>query len=238
MLANVNVGQCDSNIDESFLFYYQIWYVSLYVICLLAVVVLYIGVFVAVQRRRRLRQKRHRSQSTAVTMKSPTRLVVTPGTGLEQIALNQKGDENDDRKLSTAVQTSKSNLRRDVAETDQPSNVAGRATSGFVRVRGMTDDVQTSKSNQCSQSDSTFLANVRTAATLFVVTVVFIVTFLPALLMSLEWMTWSYFFFYLYFANNVANPVIYSFMNPNFRADLQRLVCKSKPLPARVYLSD
>lgn len=200
VLANVNVGQCDSNIDESFLFYYQIWYVSLYVICLLAVVVLYIGVFVAVQRRRRLRQKRHRSQSTAVTMKSPTRLVVTPGTGLEQIALNQKGDENDDRKLSAVVQTS--------------------------------------KYNQCSQSDSTFLANVRTAATLFVVTVVFIVTFLPALLMSLEWMTWSYFFFYLYFANNVANPVIYSFMNPNFRADLQRLVCKSKPLPARVSLSD
>ena len=32
--------------------------------------------------------------------------------------------------------------------------------------------------------------------------------------------------FYLYFANNVANPVIYSFMNTNFREDLVRIFSK------------
>ena len=89
--------------------------------------------------------------------------------------------------------------------------------------------VQTSKPNKRQQMESTFLANLRTASMLFVVTVVFIVTFTPGFLMSLDWLPWNMTVFYLYFANNVANPVIYSFMNQNFRADLRHLVCKSKP---------
>ena len=67
------------------------------------------------------------------------------------------------------------------------------------------------------------LANLKTAAMLFVVTVVFVVTFLPAFLMVLEFVPNYIVVFYFYFANNVANPVIYSFMNQNFRADLKRL---------------
>jgi len=53
-------------------------------------------------------------------------------------------------------------------------------------------------------------------------------TFSPGFLMSLDWLPWNMTVFYLYFANNVANPVIYSFMNQNFRADLRNLVCKGK----------
>jgi len=64
---------------------------------------------------------------------------------------------------------------------------------------------------------------------LFVVTVVFIVTFTPGFLMSLEWIPWNLTVFYLYFANNVANPVIYSFMNQKFRSDLAYLIFKKKP---------
>jgi len=82
---------------------------------------------------------------------------------------------------------------------------------------------------QTSKLESTFLANLRTASMLFVVTVVFIVTFTPGFLMSLEWLPFNITVFYLYFANNVANPFIYSFMNRNFRADLQHLVCRNKP---------
>jgi len=76
--------------------------------------------------------------------------------------------------------------------------------------QGSSDVVQTS--NKRRQSESTFLANLRTAATLFVVTVVFIITFTPGFLMSLDWLPWNTTVFYLYFANNVANPFIYSFM--------------------------
>jgi len=48
---------------------------------------------------------------------------------------------------------------------------------------------------------------------LFVVTVVFVLTFLPAFLMVLKLVPHNIIVFYFYFANNVANPVIYSFMN-------------------------
>ena len=57
------------------------------------------------------------------------------------------------------------------------------------------------------------MANLRTAVMLFVVTVVFVITFLPAFLMALKLIPYNIIVFYFYFANNVANPVIYSFMN-------------------------
>jgi len=57
------------------------------------------------------------------------------------------------------------------------------------------------------------MANLRTAVMLFVVTVVFVITFLPAFLMALKLIPYNIIVFYFYFANNVANPFIYSFMN-------------------------
>jgi len=67
------------------------------------------------------------------------------------------------------------------------------------------------------------IANIKTAATLFVVTLVFVVSFFPALAMTLYLVPYSMTVFYLYFANNVANPVIYSFMNADFRQRLARI---------------
>ena len=63
-------------------------------------------------------------------------------------------------------------------------------------------------------------------ATMLFVKVVFIVTFLPAFLMMLQMIPYNMIVFYMYFANNVANPVIYSFMNRNFRDDLKKIFCR------------
>lgn len=76
--------------------------------------------------------------------------------------------------------------------------------------------------------DGNLVANMRTAVMLFVVTVVFMITFLPAWLMIMNWVTFSRSVFYLYFANNAANPVIYSFMNRNFRESLKRLLWRNR----------
>ena len=73
--------------------------------------------------------------------------------------------------------------------------------------------------------DKVRMANLKTAAMLFVVAVVFIVTFMPSFLMALQLMPYNMTVFYMYFANNVANPLIYSFMNKNFRDDLRKLFC-------------
>ena len=72
-------------------------------------------------------------------------------------------------------------------------------------------------------ADSNRLANLKTAVMLFIVNVVFVVTFMPAFLMVIKLIPYNMTIFYFYFANNVANPVIYSFMNRNFRKDLVKI---------------
>ena len=74
-----------------------------------------------------------------------------------------------------------------------------------------------------TKRDRNRVANIRTALMLFVVTLVFTLTFAPAFLMALQIIPYNQVVFYMYFANNVANPVIYCFMNKNFRDDLKNL---------------
>jgi len=48
VLVDVNIGFCETNnliLDDTFVWYYQRAYVSMYVICLLVVIVLYVAVF-------------------------------------------------------------------------------------------------------------------------------------------------------------------------------------------------
>ena len=72
------------------------------------------------------------------------------------------------------------------------------------------------------------VANIRTAAMLFVVTAVFTVAFLPAWLMAHNVIHYNMVGFYMYFSYNVANPIIYAFMNKAFRRDLREVFdCKS-----------
>ena len=67
----------------------------------------------------------------------------------------------------------------------------------------------------------------KTAVMLSIVSVIFIVAFLPAWLMSLKVLKFNIIIFYLYFTYNVANPIVYAFLNENFRSQLQVLVkCK------------
>ena len=65
------------------------------------------------------------------------------------------------------------------------------------------------------------VANVRTAGMLFVVTAVFIIVFLPAWLMAHEVIPFNAVIFYCYFFYNVANPIVYAFMNKSFRRNLK-----------------
>lgn len=74
--------------------------------------------------------------------------------------------------------------------------------------------------------DKNFYANIRTAAMLFIVTIVFLLAFLPAWLMAHALIAYNPIVFYMYFLYNVGNPVIYAFMNMSFRADLKSLLCR------------
>ena len=75
-----------------------------------------------------------------------------------------------------------------------------------------------------SLKDKTLYANIRTAAMLFVVTVVFLIAFLPAWLMAHHVVPYNEIIFYMYFVYNTANPFIYAFMNKSFRDDLRKIL--------------
>ncbi|XP_053379848.1 octopamine receptor Oamb-like [Mercenaria mercenaria] len=86
-------------------------------------------------------------------------------------------------------------------------------------------------SKALSIKEKTLIANIRTAVMLFVVTIVFLVAFLPAWLMSLQLMDYNQIVFYMYFMYHTANPFIYAFMNKSFRDDLGKVLkCQSMPM--------
>lgn len=72
-----------------------------------------------------------------------------------------------------------------------------------------------------SFKDTSLFQNMKMAGMLFVVAIVYILTFIPAMLMASDIITLFLPIFYLYYANNAVNPIIYCFMNPNFRADIR-----------------
>lgn len=68
------------------------------------------------------------------------------------------------------------------------------------------------------------LANIKTAGILFIVTVVFIIAFLPAWLMATKLIPPNMIVFYTYFIYNVANPVIYAFFNQSFQKEMKTVL--------------
>ena len=68
------------------------------------------------------------------------------------------------------------------------------------------------------------LANIKTAGILFIVTIVFIIAFLPAWLMAIKLIPPNMIVFYTYFIYNVANPVIYAFFNQAFQQEMKTVL--------------
>lgn len=65
------------------------------------------------------------------------------------------------------------------------------------------------------------LQNMKTAGMLFVVAIVYIIALTPALLMAANLIHIYLPVFYMYYVNNAINPIIYCFVNPAFREDVQ-----------------
>lgn len=71
------------------------------------------------------------------------------------------------------------------------------------------------------------VANIKTALMLSIVAFMYIIAFTPAWMMALGVIDMNVIIYYLYFTYNVANPVIYAFLNNNFRTHLQAMFrCK------------
>ena len=136
--------------------------------------------------------------------------------------LARRAKRQKEKSHSLALVTSQQANECKVTEDTELTLVNGENEKSSLREK--TKPQQSRKST--NKRDKNRMANLRTAFMLFVVTVAFVVSYSPAFLMALQILTYNMIVFYMYFANNVVNPVIYAFMNKNFRDDLKKLFNK------------
>lgn len=201
-------GETDMVVSKDFQWYYQKLHAAIYPACVFTVMVLYSLIYRSVLTRRSLRwsqKSRHLAH-----VQSLSTAVVRPGLLAESplVACHGRPDV-----IPSTRSTKVPELETMTTKRKTESRRVFR-NSGLLRRAGRMDAFR--------------LANIRTAGMLFVVTLVFIVTFMPAFFMALKILPYNIVIFYMYFANNVANPVIYSFMNQNFRSNLEKLFCRNR----------
>lgn len=225
----VNNGHCatsDLIIGTEIQYYYQKFYTTMFPVCLMVVVALYALIYRSVLGRRARRQSQ-KSQALP--------LIVSLRGGSQSAPQTTVGVRGapDEASLITDESRVTNSGDEDPANGGGGSRSSSRSRGGLnfrKRLAAKGRGRWSSRRKQTSASDGNRLANLKTAAMLFVVTVTFVVTFLPAFLMAMSIVPYNMVVFYLYFANNVANPVIYSFMNKNFRQDLKKIFtdCRSR----------
>ena len=173
-----------------------------------------------------LREQRRRCTNSVSEVVEPTTATDGPATSAASPAAHANNGRSPDSKDDIELVPPGSTV--DVSA----SNNARHKSVSIVRMlrhkpRVFKESVRSMYSGGCSSQNRTLLvANLRTAAMLLVVTVVFVVCYTPAFLMSLRVIPYQMMSFHLYFVNSVANPVVYSFMNRYFRQELASIVCR------------
>ncbi|KAK3601086.1 hypothetical protein CHS0354_024795 [Potamilus streckersoni] len=204
-------GKCDTSttiLSADFMNIYQKVYSSFYFISLLVVLILYGMIYRSVSKQRAKRRRQKLTGKIKINTQSQTE---EPSVPLNNANLNTLSTNNLSVKVETDGETVTTSL------TSKQNTDSNGKTSLAKKHRTST------KSSSKEKKESDRLANIKTAMMLFIVTVVFIIAFLPAWLMAYRWLDFKIVVFYMYFVYNVANPVIYAFMNQMFREDLVRM---------------
>ncbi|KAH3827584.1 uncharacterized protein LOC127831540 [Dreissena polymorpha] len=214
-------GTCYPNaviVSGSFTEVYQKIYSSFYLCSLIIVLILYCLIYSSVTRQRaKRRAQKKESRVKQVNMQCQTDestmpLSHTPLRKTKKDTVNNLHVEMEGQTVSTKLTISNNheNGSTEMLETKPICTTVVRRS----------DDVERQK----EKKDHYRLANIKTAIMLFIVTIVFIIAFLPGWLMAHEWLAFDTIVFYMYFVYNVANPVIYAFMNQMFRDNLCKII--------------
>ncbi|CAH1774944.1 unnamed protein product [Owenia fusiformis] len=224
-IANITQLQCHLNnqiISKDFIMKFQKGYLSIFMVCGLSVIVLYSFILKEVVYRRALRDKRHANTLKLLPgqnidgkiQENAPQICQDPSTA--NCSQDDKKTNDDIFKKGTGVNNNSNNSSLRSKDTSYRSNQTsiGGSQNNIGRSNG---------SRRHIHRDSTFIANLRTAAMLFVVAMVYIMSYIPTCLMILKIVPYQYVVYNLYFMYNAANPLIYSFMNPIFRNDLKKI---------------
>ncbi|KAL3862255.1 hypothetical protein ACJMK2_008237 [Sinanodonta woodiana] len=181
---------------------FQKIYSSLFGVCAVVVIILYVSIYQRVARRRKRLRNVGNSCCFVCTLSSTVERETTEFTTLRRETNNELQDSNDE-----------SNSKKEV--------IVMPKRKGAYSCR---DALDASDGVLKAKLEKLRIANIRTAFMLAIVALVFIVSFLPAWLIALRAVDMNVIVFYMYFLYNVANPVIYAFMNPNFRNQLKAML--------------
>ena len=129
--------------------------------------------------------------------------------------------------LSTVTEHDTNTTNKETPTTPQPSTSAKCHTKPLKTKNSKQGISINSNTNIKTLSDMKRRStHVKTTQVLFIVTLVYIISFLPTFLETNEVIPDNKYLTYVYFVNNAANPIIYSFMNAKFREEAKRLYCK------------
>lgn len=197
---------------------YQKFYASLFFVAFLSVAILYVFIFRSIVIRRKKLMKRKMANGTNLTL----------SYNKEQ-AMNSVVTCHSETTVATTQVLPGPVADKDCSSTEKTANKSTNTHSNdtelMVKTRNHHHNHNDSKrSRSKSIKEKQRIANTKTAVTLFTVTIVFAVAFLPAWLMAIKLIPFNYLIFYMYFSYNVANPFIYAFFNEAFRKEMRLAV--------------
>ncbi|WAR15818.1 OPSD2-like protein, partial [Mya arenaria] len=217
---------------------YQKFYASLFLIAFITVFILYALIYQSIMSRRSRRLKTSLNQRCTIGRRSTlltsicSRNANTPETICmveKKVTLDnqQQEDCNTDTDNGKGFALKKTDLKTVNKHQEYLCCTNGEKTP----LTDMPDSIKVTASNmqrkdtRKSVREKHRIANIKTAGILFIVTIVFIIAFLPAWLMATKLIPPNMIVFYSYFIYNVANPVIYAFFNQTFQKEM-KLVLK------------
>ena len=214
----VNKGYCHKDgmiFDKSFFSVYQKIYSAFFAICAVIVIVLYAIIYRSVLTRRR--QRLHLTKKCCGFW-TQTSGVENEHEQTEFTVLNNGKVDKDKAatangsspKYKESIQMEKMPVEKNIAS----EQTAKSDTDALVRPSGVSR----------AKLEKLRMANIKTALMLSIVALTYIVAFMPAWLMAHQVLPMNVIVFYLYFTYNVANPIIYAFLNQGFRNHLQSLI--------------
>ncbi|XP_033748291.1 uncharacterized protein LOC117333218 [Pecten maximus] len=135
------------------------------------------------------------------------------------------------RKMSNTSQDYRLEVKKDISKSKWNS-IRSSVLKRKVSLNLMSQFRQTSKmaspkrKSVFNSQKSKRPMHIKTTQVLFIVTLVYVISFLPTFLMSNNVIPNNRVIYYMYFINNASNPIIYSFMNQRFRMEVAKLFCR------------
>ena len=211
-------GHCrkdEAIFNRSFFSVYKKLYSALYAICAVIVIVLYGIIYHSL-----LERRRHVSKQSSEFW-TPT-VSVAKENGKSEFSIRCKGTH---QAVTAATMNGDSSPKYEVL-INLPKNMPFKNKTSGLKI-AKAEPLLRSGSVSSMTLAKMRIANIKTARMLSIVALTYILAFLPAWLMAHHVVPMNVIVFYLYFTYNVANPIIYAFLNQSFRKNLKYLIKRS-----------